>query len=289
LPGEILTVSAEDTSGADLFLAEGSVPVTLSGRPGVVFRIMLDSPASTGDEHMQLSMLAPEKRQQKRFTRFIVQPVGLDGVTTVEIISPGPLHMSCGQIPGMGGSADAVYLIDVKDGGLAHRHGATAGDCLISVNEQPASEIPFESLMTVISTSPRPLKLTVRKSREGAGVESGASIALAYSQTSRHDRAHGQRAEEQMPLSANDMERGGGGAEMARTLTFSRAARGDVEGGGGHLIKTVSIQGAGGAQQEMQLCTTRDNARVRATLGRNKSSHTYAFDFMVVAGKSRQK
>ena len=98
LPGEVVTVA--DDPHELFFREEGSIAVTLSGRPGVLFRVMLSAGPSTRDEHLQTLVLPAEEQPQKRFVRFVVSPVKPNGEFVVEIPTPGPLHMSCAQTIG---------------------------------------------------------------------------------------------------------------------------------------------------------------------------------------------
>ena len=75
-------------------------------------------------------------------------------------------------------------MVDVKDGGLAHRHGASVGDHLLSINDEPVSAIPLENLMKHLAEAGRPLKLLVKKAPDVED-EGDAGLAKTFSSTSR--------------------------------------------------------------------------------------------------------
>ena len=75
--------------------------------------------------------------------------------------------------------------MDVKDGGLAHRHGASVGDHLLSINDEPVSAIPLENLMKHLAEAGRPLKLLVHKPAPDVESEGDAGLAKTFSSTSR--------------------------------------------------------------------------------------------------------
>ena len=76
-------------------------------------------------------------------------------------------------------------MVDVKDGGLAHRHGASVGDHLLSLNDEPVSAIPLENLMKHLAEAGRPLKLLVSKTPPDVESEGDAGLAKTFSSTPR--------------------------------------------------------------------------------------------------------
>ena len=280
-PNEIVTVVADPHDA--LYAQEQSIAVALPQYGDVVYRVQLASEARTHGEKLiaRQAQGAGGGGSPRSFTRFVVQPVR-SGVLEVEVSMLGPLHMTCAELVQDGG-ANAVYLADVKDGGLAHRHGASAGDQLLSVGGTAVGQIPFGSLMLTINNAARPLKFTVRKYQQGAA-SAPASAALAYGALPRSQRLRGGAQEtpvvvgqEMTPLASNEMQRGGGAAGLQRTVTFTPAAP-PAAGGGDHLVKTVSVK-TGDLEQAMIVAETRDDARITGRIGRQTAANTYAFDF----------
>ena len=282
-PNEIVTVVADPHDA--LYAQEQSIAVALPQYGDVVYRVQLASEARTHGEKLiaRQAQGAGGGGSPHSFTRFVVQPMR-SGVLEVEVSMLGPLHMTCAELVQDGG-ANAVYLADVKDGGLAHRHGASAGDELLSVGGTAVGQIPFGSLMLTINNAARPLKFTVRKYQQGAA-SAPASAAVAYGALPRSQRLRGGAQEtpvvvgqEMTPLASNEMQRGGGGGGggLQRTITFTSAAP-PAAGGGDHLVKTVSVK-TGDLEQAMIVAETRDDARITGRIGRQTAANTYAFDF----------
>ena len=280
-PNEIVTVVADPHDA--LYAQEQSIAVALPQYGDVVYRVQLASEARThGEKLIARQAQGAGGGSPHSFTRFVVQPMR-SGVLEVEVSMLGPLHMTCAELVQDGG-ANAVYLADVKDGGLAHRHGASAGDELLSVGGTAVGQIPFGSLMLTINNAARPLKFTVRKYQQGAA-SAPASAAVAYGALPRSQRLRGGAQEtpvvvgqEMRPLASNEMQRGGGGGGgLQRTITFTPPAP-PAAGGGDHLVKTVSVK-TGDLEQAMIVAETRDDARITGRIGRQTAANTYAFDF----------
>ena len=81
--------------------------------------------------------------------------------------------------------ARRIYLVDVKDGGLAHRHAASVGDHLLPINDEPVSAIPLENLMKHLAEAGRPLKLLVKRAAPDVESEGDAGLAKTFSSTPR--------------------------------------------------------------------------------------------------------